>query len=135
MVRLSPTQQAAKDKEDARRQAIIDAGGDPDAPEHQPHAVTAAAGADDAASDRGTLPVGNWLALTDAASGQMTLLDATAITHIAPGQGSRPNPNPKLQANHGNVIGPVTEIGTIGGTIIRVLEEVGALAQMMGLHV
>ncbi len=131
MVSRSAAQQAAKDAEDARRADLVARGLDPDAPENQPGAQPV--------EEEQPAPVqapphqGSWAALTDASTGDMTLVDASAITHINPGHGSRPNPNPKLQTTHGNVMGPITEIGTIGGLVIRVLEDVRQVAGLIGI--
>ena len=71
--------------------------------------------------------------LTDAITGLPMLVDPSAITHISPGVGSLPHSDPAKAAKGEHEMGPVTDIGTIGGVVLRVLEDVEMVAQVLGV--
>lgn len=70
--------------------------------------------------------------LTDASTGLPLLLDAMSVAHIGPGIGSVIHSDPSLAAKGEHEMGPVTEVSTLGGVLLKVLEDVETVAAVIG---
>jgi hypothetical protein len=65
--------------------------------------------------------------------GGIIIVDPTAVTHVQPALSQVLHSDPKKAAMGEMENGLVTEIGTIGGLVIRVMEDVEAVATACGL--
>jgi len=69
--------------------------------------------------------------LTDAGTGSPLLIDPTAVAHIGPGVGSMVHSDPEKAAKGEHEMGFLTEISTIGGVLLKVLEDVETVASIL----
>lgn len=70
---------------------------------------------------------------THAETGGVCIVQPLAVTHVQPSRGSVLHSDPKRAANNEKELAEVTEIGTVGGLVIKVLEDVETVAEACGL--
>lgn len=70
---------------------------------------------------------------THAETGGLCIVQPLAVTHVQPSRGSTIHSDPKKAALGEKEVTDVTEIGTVGGLVIKVLEDVETVAEACGL--